>query len=679
MKKQELRAMKPLYATQKMMELVREDTGTQKETLHTYASSVKYMEYKYNLYYRAVIENNILKVAVFTRKQMAAGEQMPQYEIYLSKEENTHLTYAVREKKWRTGKINTLDYDTGRLPYGTSAKKPWVSETDKKKINEYLGTGNKEAKEAILTFQHEVAKDRLTKKYKSELEGIDAVMDVVPELPKDFDKWILDQGFINERYLIYQYGDKNHSALCTHCGKTVHLKEQPKHNQMTVCPACKSQAWMKAWKKQKYLSDKKKIGIIQNLTDGSGYILRLFDCKLKRKQENGYRLDFAGCWERRRFKLDKHFVPIEYFEWGEYKNTGVTRWCHELNHGIYYWHYQDEECVLYTRNLKRLRKGTELQYVPVEVLFRHNPGCYCDPTDMLRNMLRYPQMEYLIKAGLYRLAWELAAGRGRETVDWNKKKLWEAMKVTKEQLHFCIRINISTRKLEVLQIANEYRVSLTERQLQFFKTEIGSGLVGNLFQYGHTEKFHRYLEGLIQNKEKCGDYIDYLEDMEYLQIPPTEDVLFPKNFQQTHQRFAIQRREKEDAIRKMEISEKDKLLRAMLPELEETYRFEDEQFCIVLPACKEDFNREGRENHNCVGGSYYDKMLKGQSCVMFLRRKEEPCKAFCTVEMNREKILQCRAVRNSEPPEEAKAFMEKFSKEVARRIRKQKNRMQITA
>ena len=123
MKKQELRAMKPLYATQKMMELVREDTGTQKETLHTYAPSVKYMEYKYNLYYRAVIENNILKVAVFTRKQMAAGEQMPQYEIYLSKEENTHLTYAVREGKWRTGKINTLDYDTGRLPYGTSAKK----------------------------------------------------------------------------------------------------------------------------------------------------------------------------------------------------------------------------------------------------------------------------------------------------------------------------------------------------------------------------------------------------------------------------------------------------------------------------------------------------------------------------------------------------------------------------
>lgn len=335
--------------------------------------------------------------------------------------------------------------------------------------------------------------------------------------------------------------------------------------------------------------------------------------------------------------------------------------------------------MLYTRNLKRLRKGTELQYVPVEVLFRHNPGRYSNPTDMLRNMVRHSQIEYLIKAGLYCLAWELAAGRGRGTVNWNKKKLWEAMKVTKEQMLFCIRINIGARGLEVLQIANEYRVSLTERQLQFFEIEIGPDLVGNIFQYGHIEKSYKYLVTLIQNKENCEDYIDYLEDMEYLQIPPTEDVLFPRNFQQTHQRLALQRREKEDAIRKMEISEKDKLLRAMLPELEEIYRFEDDQFCIVLPTCKEDFNREGRENHNCVGGSYYDKMLKGKSCVMFLRKKEEPDKAFCTVEMDGERTLQCRAVRNSEPPEEAKEFMEKFLKEVARRIRKQKNRLQITA
>lgn len=681
MKKKELLAMKKMYVTQKMMEIMYEDTGERETTNFTYSKNITYIAYKWYLYYRVIVENGILKVAVFTRKRMVAGDRNPQYEIYLSKDEKTHLTYEVDKRKWRTGKINMLDYDTEQ--YGRYGKKPWVSDGDKKKINDYLGYGNKEAKEAILTFQCDIAKEKIKQKYRSEQEQIDAVMNAVPELPKDFDKWVLDQGFINERYLLYKYGDKENTAYCTHCGKMVNMKEKLKHNQLTICPVCKSKVQMKAWKKQKYLVDNKKVGILQSLTDGSGYILRRFKCRLERRRETGYKLEFAGCWEINRFKINEHFIPVEYFEWGEYKHTGMMRWCHELNHGYYDWYYQDEECVLYSRNLKKLRKGTELQYIPMEIMYRHNPGCYSNPTDTIRNIRRIPKVEYLIKAGLYRLAWDLTAGQnwGLNVVDWNKNKPWEALRVTKDQMKFCIRINIGIRQMKVLQLANEYTVSLTEEQLCFFTKEVGPGLVGHLFQYGHPGKFHRYLKCMIEDKGRCGDYIDYLSDIEYFQIPPTEDVLFPKDFQQIHQRIALQRQEQEDAIEKMEINEKDKLLRKMLPELGEIYGFEDENFCIILPICKEDFNREGRENHNCVGGSYYDKMIKRKSCVMFLRKKEEPDKAFCTVEMDGGRILQCRAVRNSEPPKEAKEFMEKFSGEVEKRIRKrnEKIRLQVTA
>ena len=89
---------------------------------------------------------------------------------------------------------------------------------------------------------------------------------------------------------------------------------------------------------------------------------------------------------------------------------------------------------------------------------------------------------------------------------------------------------------------------------------------------------------------------------------------------------------------------------------------------MVLPECKEDFNREGRENHNCVGGSYFDKMLEGKCVVLFLRRNDEPEKAFCTVEMNGTRVVQCRAIRNSDPPQEVKDFMERYRREVEKRI-----------
>lgn len=680
MNKKELLSMRKITATPKILELVREDTGKKETAVHTYRRDT-YYTYKRYLYYKAIVENGILKLAVFPRKWLAAGEINPQYEIYLSKDERQHLTWDVRCKKWRTARINYLNYDIDDgYVYGN---KPWASEETKKLVNAYLESGNLEVKEAVLNFQDEIGKEKLKKKYKSELEEIDAVMNAVPELPKDFDDWVLNSAFIDKTYLLYHCGDKENTAYCTHCGSAVHLKIRPSHNQKGKCPKCRTKAVLKSWKKQKYLVDEKKVGIIQKLTDGSGYILRRFNSRLRRTLESDWQLEEAGCWEINRFKLNNGFVETDYFEYGEYRTTGIHRWCHELNHGYGYYYYHDNNCVLYPRNLKRLRKGTELNYIPIEELWKHNPGRVCEAPTTLRKMTQIPKIEYLIKAGLYRLAWDIAESYhcDEKYIDWNQRKPWDTLKITKEQMKMCIRIDITARQLEVLQVANEYRMTLSPDQIALFATEIGADQIGEVFQYGHPGKFYRYISRLREEKIRSLDYMDYLEDIRFMHMEPTEDVLFPRNFQHAHQRLALQRQEREDEIKKMEIAEKDKILQAMLPELTDIYEMEDEQFKVILPTCKEDFNREGRENHNCVGGSYFDKMLKGQSCVMFLRRTAEPEKAFCTVEMEGDKILQCRAVRNSEPPKDAKEFMEHFRSEVAKRIsrKKQQVRLLVTA
>ena len=167
---------------------------------------------------------------------------------------------------------------------------------------------------------------------------------------------------------------------------------------------------------------------------------------------------------------------------------------------------------------------------------------------------------------------------------------------------------------------------------------------------------------------EIGDYFDYLEDLKALKIPITKNELFPQNFRVTHENISLQRQEREEKLKRMQVKEKDHLLQEMLPELEEIYHGENEQFRIVLPTCKEDFRREGRENHNCVGGIYFDKMLKGESVVIFLRKKEMPERAFCTVEMKGSEIEQCRAIYNGKPPKEAEEFMGRFAKQVQKRI-----------
>ena len=60
-------------------------------------------------------------------------------------------------------------------------------------------------------------------------------------------------------------------------------------------------------------------------------------------------------------------------------------------------------------------------------------------------------------------------------------------------------------------------------------------------------------------------------------------------------------------------------------------------------------------------------------------KKEEPEKAFCTVEMRGSEIRQCRTIYNREAPEDAMKFMKKVAREAEKRIAKKEIRIQITA
>ena len=113
------------------------------------------------------------------------------------------------------------------------------------------------------------------------------------------------------------------------------------------------------------------------------------------------------------------------------------------------------------------------------------------------------------------------------------------------------------------------------------------------------------------------------------------------------------------------------MYRKMVQKIKPLFVHEDEQLMIVVPTCKKDFQQEGQNNHNCVGG-YFERVLKGQCIVVFLRKKEEPEKAFCTVEFDLHgNVKQNRACYNRQAPEEAVQFINNLSKIVQKRIEKQ--------
>ena len=678
--KKQLLTMKPLFATDEMKEMVRLDVGKEYTRRYSYTDYVeKYMLYERYLYFKAIVQNEILKIACFTRKDIARRCYEPEYEIYISKSEEKWLTYSTKDRRWLTAKIDNLQFD---LDKGwTHGNYPWQSEGTRKIVNDYLGTENLTVKMAVLTFQNEVKREEAKKKTRSVTERIDRIMENVPDLPKDFDDWVVKSAFSKEKCLFYHYGTDK--GFCSACESEVQIKKKIHHGDITKCPKCKKEVVAKAWKKQKYIQSRKWIGILQRLDDKSGYVLRLFDCFIKRKLECDWKMVDSGFWEQYRIILNNDFVQKEFFQWGESKRTGIDRWNRPEDikgsgFNCYYAPSINDECILYHRNIWRLRQGTFAKYIPLEKILQAKQGDYCNPIRMMGNIRKYPQTEYFIKAGLTKLAYQILEDRGsiKDKLDFSKKKLWEVMGIERGQVKRCIEMDISCRGLEILKVANKCKVDITNEQLEFYRQYLDKNLANTLFKFGHHEKMYRYIqEELKGDGRQLGDYLDYLGDLEYLQINIGKSELFPKGFQTVHHNVAMQRQERENKLAKMKLDEKNAEFQKMLPAVQEIYSLENEQFKVVIPTCKEDFQVEGRMNHNCVGGSYFDKMLQGKCVVFFLRKKENIDEAYCTVEMSGSSIVQCRAIRNNAAPPEAMKFMELVSKEVQKRIEKKQEEL----
>lgn len=62
--------------------------------------------------------------------------------------------------------------------------------------------------------------------------------------------------------------------------------------------------------------------------------------------------------------------------------------------------------------------------------------------------------------------------------------------------------------------------------------------------------------------------------------------------------------------------------------------FENNDFEVILPTCREDFKKEADSQHNCVYTTYFPKVIKNETIVVFIRRKTEIAKSYITCEIS---------------------------------------------
>ena len=221
MKKRALMALPKLTATDEMKQIAASDLPRKEKTTYGYVREVC----EYYAYLRCITQDGILKVAFFLPEHLRLNGSNPAYEVYLDKEKRQFITYNSLTQKWCESKLDRLDWK--RLYW--YAKTSWVSEEDMTAVQTYLGS-NKKAVDAILQFQRDVRDEQLEQRHRRETDPWDKDMEQVPELPKDWSRWV-DKVAIRQNYIYYHYkkgGAK--TGYCTYCEKEVPIKVHPHHN-----------------------------------------------------------------------------------------------------------------------------------------------------------------------------------------------------------------------------------------------------------------------------------------------------------------------------------------------------------------------------------------------------------------------------------------------------------------
>lgn len=653
MKKKELLDLPEIKITKEIT-----DTAMNDKPVKNSGYGMTYYTYTYKEYYRAKVFNEILKVAIFTRDDVV--RKKPTYEIYLSKDEKSYLTYDTREGKWRTAKIDNLDRH-----YSYYHEKRYYCKGAEKAIVEYLDNDKKTGYEAIYCFQSEIKRESLQRAHTRITLKIDSTMELVPKLPNDLDSWIENTAMIHSRYIYYTYSRNVKEGYCTHCKSMVPITK-PKHNKEGTCKKCRSNITFKAVKKAAKVRDEGYASIYQRTKEG--YIFRYFEIL---KKYNDYLKPKLYILEAIRIFYDKNMRVTGEYEWAEFKNTGVLRWCMREQKPYAYSYYRSYqrymyESTLYHSNLKRVFKGTEYEYSAIDLLAKGLKGKRFYSNTYLNKYKNHKFIEYLVKLKLYRIV-EGYLDSYDDYLNEQGSRIHDVLKVSKEQVKQLSKMNATYTELRVLQMSNEAGVKLTSCQLRWITENIGISLLINYMRYSTPHKVIRYLNEQFEKSDTrlnsvARDYYDYLETAEKLGYDIINDfVFFPRNLKESHDMVIDEWKHKKEVIEKMGDDERNTEMAKIAEELVEKYAMKDKHYSIRIPWTCEEIRKEGHELRHCVG-TYINRVLSRERTILFIRKTDKLAKSFYTVEVIGNEVTQVRGKNNCEATPEVEAFVSKFKR-----------------
>lgn len=665
MVKNELMKMPVLRATKQMMELAAADSPEQK-----YLWGSRRTQFKNAMYLRSQVYGGILKVAIFLTEYMRNGAREAAFEVYVDREKQQFLTYDRTGNRWLTAKLDMLPWPR----YICSEEKRWCSSTTHNRIKQYLSTESGGYK-GLLEYQLWVRKEELKRKYKRETEPWDIDNSQVPDVPKDWERWVRKVG-IKPNFIFYKYQKKGAtSGYCTYCEKEVPIKK-PRHNKEGVCPCCRHKITYKSDGKAGMVSTgREHMYLIQRCE--TGFVIREFSGSRVYSREN-HQNESANICEIRRVLYDRGTLASRIYNWGEYKRH-IIRWV-PGGEGYYYWNDVYSGRV-YGKALPSLARE-ELRYTGlvecIQLLGTTDPERYLN---VYRDM---PLLEQLTKAKLAGLVRQFIAHRPYE---WNKAAMKPGISLTKllgidSQGLKRLRTNDGdSRFLTWLQHEKETGKTLPDRVITWFcNQEVTPKDIKFVQDRMSDVQICNYLRRqMLEMRKSAGDVLttwaDYLSMAARLKMNVRNEAVFRvRQLKKRHDELvSVFNHDKSMVVRAGKILNMYPHLEEIFQEIKDKYEYADDEYTVLVPARVEDIMIEGQLLDHCVGNSdrYWERMERRESYVLFLRHTADIERPYYTLEVEPDgTIRQKRTLGDNQEDdiEYAEHFLRKWQKMVSQRL-----------